>query len=162
MRYHSVFLRVVRKTLLISHSGITHQKRLMSNKLFIFQLMAVSKGGTGTRNLGRGTWDLGPGTWDLGSGSWVVGVSEPHVSESHVSESYVSESHVFESHVPVPTSSPVASWPWKHCLEADYCEKRINFEGKSMNIRFSFLLQNGSNGWVCILLLDVLVWSITE
>ena len=72
VKYHSVFLRVVRKTLLKSHSGITHQKRLMSNKLFIFQLpnfMAVSKGGTGTRNLGRGTWDVRPGKWELGRGS---------------------------------------------------------------------------------------------
>ena len=72
VKYHSVFLRVVRKTLLKSHGGIAHQKRLMSNKLFIFQLpnfMAVSKGGTGTWNLGRGTWDVGRGTWDLGPGT---------------------------------------------------------------------------------------------
>ena len=110
MRYHSVFLRVVRKTLLKSHSGITHQKRLMSNKLFIFQLpnfMAVSKGGTGTRNLGRGTWDLGRETWEVGAGSWESPspTSPSPTSPSPTSPSPTSSSHTSQPPRPRPTFS---------------------------------------------------------
>ena len=115
VKYHSVFLRVVRKTLLKSHSGITHQKRLMSNKLFIFQLpnfMAVSKGGTGTWNLGRGTWDLGRETWEVGAGSWESPsptspspTSPSPTSPSPTSPSPTSSSHTSQSPRPRPTFS---------------------------------------------------------
>ena len=110
MKYHSVLLRFVRKTLLKSHSGITHQKRLMSNKLFIFQqpnFMAVSKGGTGTWNLGRGTWDLGRETWEVGAGSWESPspTSPSPTSPSPTSPSPTSSSHTSQSPRPRPTFS---------------------------------------------------------
>ena len=103
VKYHSVFLRVVRRTLLKSHSGIAHQKRLMSNKLFIFQLpnfMAVSKGGTGTWNLGRGTWDLGPGTWDVRPGKWELGRGSLRVPRLRVPRLRVLRLRVLRLRVP--------------------------------------------------------------
>ena len=64
--------------------------------------MAVSKGGTGTWNLGRGTWDLGRETWEVGAGSWE---SPSPTSPSPTSPSPTSSSHTSQSPRPRPTFS---------------------------------------------------------